>query len=154
MFNTGSAHPLANPNGVSNTFELVLALGIPFAFPLLYGRLTRPADGCTIVAVMALLWLVPLVAAAAFESDGNPRLETAGVMQELTVEHPGGNLEGKEIRLGSAGSALLTIGTTPRCPRSSSTPKPQPRPPPNSPPPQAPPPSPVGRNLSFTFSTA
>ena len=41
-----------------------------------------------------------------FETDGNPRLAEAGVSQEL------GNMEGKEVRFGSAAGGLFAASTT------------------------------------------
>jgi K+-transporting ATPase ATPase A chain len=112
FFNAGSAHPLANPNGLTNALELVLALVIPFAFPLMYGRLAgRPRQGHTIVAVMAVLWLAPVLVGSFAEGNGNERLDRIGVEQGARAGQDGGNLEGKEVRLGSDGSVLLSVGT-------------------------------------------
>jgi K+-transporting ATPase ATPase A chain len=112
FYNVGSAHPLANPNGLTNALELVLALAIPFALPLMYGRLAgRRREGWTIVAVMAVLWLVPLLIAGVAEGDGNSHLDGLGVDQRGGLTHAGGNLEGKDVRFGPAGSVLLSVGT-------------------------------------------
>jgi K+-transporting ATPase ATPase A chain len=112
FYNAGSAHPLANPNGLTNVFELVLALAIPFAFPFMYGRLAgRPREGYTIVAVMAVLWIAPVLVASFAEGNGNPRLAGIGVDQAAGSPQSGGNLEGKEVRFGPAGSSLLSVGT-------------------------------------------
>jgi potassium-transporting ATPase potassium-binding subunit len=112
LYNAGSAHPLANPNGLTNAFELLLSLAIPFAFPFMYGRLIgHRRQGYTIVAVMAVLWVAPMVVAGVVESNGNPRADAVAVSRETTAEQPGGNMEGKESRFGPAASAQTTIGT-------------------------------------------
>jgi K+-transporting ATPase ATPase A chain len=112
FYNVGSAHPLANPNGLTNAFELVLSLALPFAFPFMYGRLAgRPRQGYTIVAVMAVLWLGPIVYATVTEGNGNPRLDTIGVDQGHNGAQAGGNMEGKDLRFGPAGSVALSVGT-------------------------------------------
>lgn len=112
LYNSGSAHPFANPNGLTNVFELVLSLAIPFSFPFMYGRLIgRRRQGHTIVAVMALLWLVPILIGTFAETAGNHRLDPLGVEQTVTADQPGGNLEGKELRFGPAGSVALSVGT-------------------------------------------
>lgn len=112
FFNAGSAHPLANPNGLTNALELVLAVAIPFAFPLMYGRLAgRRRQGYTILAVMAVLWLVPLLVAGYAEAHGNAALDRTQVAQGASAEQTGGNLEGKEVRFGPNGSVLLSVGT-------------------------------------------
>jgi len=112
FYNVGSAHPLANPNGLTNGFELVLSLALPFAFPFMYGRMAgRPRQGYTIVAVMAVLWLAPIVFATVTESTGNPRLDAIGVDQTHHPTQVGGNMEGKDLRFGPAGSVILSVGT-------------------------------------------
>ena len=112
FYNAGSAHPFANPNGVTNAFELLLVVAIPFAFAFMYGRLVgRRRQGYTIVAVMAALWLTPVVVASVVEADGNPALPSVVVDQHASGDQPGGNMEGKESRFGPAASALTTVGT-------------------------------------------
>jgi len=44
------------------------------------------------------------------ELHGNSRLP-AGVSQAASAASPGGNMEGKEVRFGPSGSALMTVGT-------------------------------------------
>jgi len=44
------------------------------------------------------------------ETSGNPRLDGAAD-QAVTAVHAGGNMEGKQVRLGPGGSALLATGT-------------------------------------------
>ncbi len=41
------------------------------------------------------------------EQNGNPLLTQAGANQTLSVEHSGGNMEGKELRFGIADSSLF-----------------------------------------------
>jgi K+-transporting ATPase ATPase A chain len=112
FYNVGSAHPFANPNGLTNAIELVLVLAIPFAFPLMYGRMAgRRRHGYTLAAVMAVLWLAPVVVGGVVESGGNTELDALGVEQTVAADQPGGNMEGKEVRFGPNGSVLLSIGT-------------------------------------------
>jgi potassium-transporting ATPase potassium-binding subunit len=46
------------------------------------------------------------------EQGGNPRLTTAGADQSLSITQSGGNLEGKEVRIGAPGSGLFAGATT------------------------------------------
>jgi potassium-transporting ATPase potassium-binding subunit len=59
------------------------------------------------------LWLAAALIAMAFETGGNPRLDEAGATQVTTAEQSGGgNMEGKEVRLGSAACGLHAATTT------------------------------------------
>jgi K+-transporting ATPase ATPase A chain len=111
FYNANSAHPFENPNGLTNLFELFLVLVLPFAIPLMYGRMIGDRrQGRAILAVMTVLWLLQTTVAIAAETGGNPRLATVAD-QTATATQPGGNLEGKEIRLGpgGVGSGLYAI---------------------------------------------
>jgi K+-transporting ATPase ATPase A chain len=108
----GQHIPLPTRNGLTNGFELVLSLALPFAFPFMYGRLAgRRREGYTILAVMAVLWLAPIAFATITESNGNPRLDAVGVDQSHNEAQAGGNMEGKDLRFGPAGSVALSAGT-------------------------------------------
>jgi potassium-transporting ATPase potassium-binding subunit len=77
----------------------------------MYGRMVGDRrQGHAILVTMAVLWLVPTVVAMQTESSGNPRLDGAAD-QAVTAAQPGGNMEGKEVRLDPGGSALLATGT-------------------------------------------
>jgi K+-transporting ATPase ATPase A chain len=76
----------------------------------MYGRMVGDRrQGRAILAVMAVLWLLQTTVAIAAETGGNPRLPA--VADQTATAQPGGNLEGKEVRLGPGGSALLATGT-------------------------------------------
>jgi K+-transporting ATPase ATPase A chain len=113
FFNTNSAHPFENPNGVTDFLELYAILIIPFGFAAAFGRLVGDRrQSRVLVAVMAIV----LVAMAAFtmfaEQAGNPALTRAGVDQSISVDQSGGNLEGKEVRIGAATCGLWAAATT------------------------------------------
>ena len=111
FYGAGGAHPFENPTGFSNMFDLLLVIVLPFAIALMFGRLIgRPRQGYAIVAVMALIFLGHTVVSMQAEAHGN-HLLPATVSQVATADNPGGYLEGKEMRFGAAGSALMTVGT-------------------------------------------
>jgi K+-transporting ATPase ATPase A chain len=59
------------------------------------------------------LVFVPLLAADyALEAPGNPVIAALGVDQAASAANPGGNMEGKEMRLGVANSTLWAVATT------------------------------------------
>jgi K+-transporting ATPase ATPase A chain len=84
---------------------------LPFAIAFMFGRLIgRRRQGHALVAVMALLFLAHTVVSMQAEAHGNALLP-AGVSQVASADNPGGNMEGKELRFGAGGSALMTVGT-------------------------------------------
>jgi potassium-transporting ATPase potassium-binding subunit len=107
--NANSAHPFENPTGLTNWLEMFAILLIPFALTYTFGRMAGDQrQGWAIFAAMAGVLVVGAVVAMAGETGGNP-LFPAGVDQHL------GNLEGKELRLGSGAGGLwaaITTGTS------------------------------------------
>lgn len=113
FYNANSAHPFENPNGLTNLLEMFLILVIPFALTYTFGRMAGDQrQGWAVFAAMFTLWAVSAVIAMVAETGGNPLLTAAGADQTVTAEQPGGNLEGKEVRFGPAGSGLFAATTT------------------------------------------
>lgn len=111
--NANAAHPFENPNGLTNLLEMFLILLIPFALTYTFGRFARnQKQGWAVFAAMFVLWFASAFIAQAFETGGNPRLDRAGATQEVTAAQGGGNMEGKEARLGSAACGLHAATTT------------------------------------------
>jgi potassium-transporting ATPase potassium-binding subunit len=107
FFNANSAHPFENPTPSTNFLEMVLIFAIPAALTYTYGRMARSQrQGWAILAAMGLLFLGGVTAAYWAESQPNPALAGLGLSQRS------GNLEGKELRFGVAGSALFATVTT------------------------------------------
>jgi potassium-transporting ATPase potassium-binding subunit len=112
-FGANMAHPFQNPNPVINVLTIWMAASIPFAFPWAYGRLLGSMRQATVVIVaMATLYAVSVVVVAALEAHGNSHLAQFGIAQYPTAANPGGNLEGKDLRLGATGSALSAVTMT------------------------------------------
>ncbi len=106
-FNANMGHPYQNPNPLTNLLYYWLVLMIPFAFPYTFGKMIGSmSQGWVLFASMAILFVVPLVFTSYMEGNGNPKLTPAGVSQRETATQPGGNMEGKEERLGTGGSAM------------------------------------------------
>ena len=111
--NANSAHPLANPNGFTNLFEIYLLLLIPFSLAVAFGRMAGDKrQGMAVLAAMLALWLASAGIAMAFEVDGNPELDAREVSQVVNDDQAGGNAEGKEVRFGPSGSGLFAAATT------------------------------------------
>jgi K+-transporting ATPase ATPase A chain len=112
-FNTNSAHPLENPNGWSDLFEMWAILVIPLAMVVMFGILVKDKRQSRLVlgvmgVILALFVAIPLFA----EQNGNPALTKLGVDQSQSVTQSGGNMEGKEIRLGTSACGLWAGATT------------------------------------------
>lgn len=113
FFNANSAHPFENPSAASNLLQMLAIFLIPAALCLVFGRMVGDErQGWTILATMSLLFVVAVVAATAFEQQGNPLLSSLGVDQAASALQAGGNMEGKETRFGIATSALFAVITT------------------------------------------
>jgi K+-transporting ATPase ATPase A chain len=113
FFNANTAHPFANPNPFTNFLLILSETCIPAAFTYTFGKMVGDThQGWAILA--AMIFLVALFAGLAYaaEASGNPRLTSLGVNQTASSTQPGGNLEGKEERFGSAASALFATTTT------------------------------------------
>jgi K+-transporting ATPase ATPase A chain len=99
FFNTNGAHPFENPTPLTNFLELLAIVVVPAGMPYAFGRATgRREAGWSLFIIMAILFALGLVVLHVAEAAGNPHLDALGVT--------GGNFEGKETRLGIAGSVL------------------------------------------------
>jgi K+-transporting ATPase ATPase A chain len=106
FFNVNAAHPYENPNPITNVLLYWLVVMIPFAFPFTFGKMVKSmGQGWVVFASMAVLFLASILIAAPFEANGNNKLPT-GVSQAETTNQAGGNMEGKDVRLGVSGSVL------------------------------------------------
>jgi K+-transporting ATPase ATPase A chain len=105
FFNVNSAFPFENPTQLSNLVEMFLILCIPASLTYTYGRFVgNRRQGWSIFAVMSVLFLVSVAVVFVAERHGTPAQHLAGVV--------GANLEGKDVRFGTTGSALWTAVTT------------------------------------------
>jgi K+-transporting ATPase ATPase A chain len=112
-YNANSAHPLENPTPLSNLLEMLAILLIPAALCFTFGRLVKDErQGWALYAAMALIFVGLTIPTIASEQAGNPALVALGAEQAPSALHAGGNMEGKEVRVGPVGSALWATATT------------------------------------------
>ena len=106
-FGTNSSHPLENPNAFTNMLECWSILIIPMAMAWCFGFYIRRKKlaGC-IFGVMLVAFTVGIFVSVPQEMGGNPHIDEMGIAQDL------GSMEGKEIRIGSAASAMWGMVTT------------------------------------------
>lgn len=107
FFGANSAHPLENPNYITNMTEMITQMIIPFALVFALGfYLNKRKLSWVIFTVMTLGFLALAVPNIVNETGGNPLITKMGADSSL------GALEGKEIRFGSAASGYWSIATT------------------------------------------
>lgn len=105
FFNVNAAHPFENPDAWSNALSIWSMLLISTALTFTFGRMVGDdRQGYVLLAAMSGLLLAGTLAAYWSEAAGNPLLHNLGVA--------GANFEGKEVRFGTAMSALYAVVTT------------------------------------------
>ncbi|MBL4678708.1 MAG: potassium-transporting ATPase subunit KdpA [Mucilaginibacter sp.] len=106
-FGANSAHPLENPNYLTNMTEIIAQFIIPTAMILAFGFFIRRKKlGWTIFTVMMLGVLMLMIPSISSEVGGNPLIEKMGVTQST------GAMEGKEVRFGPIATAYWSTLTT------------------------------------------
>jgi K+-transporting ATPase ATPase A chain len=114
FFNVNGAHPYANPTSLTNVIGMLAIVVLPAALTRTFGRMTgRLREGWLLYGVMIVLFVVGLALTAAFEHGGNTAVASvAGIETAAGTDQPGGNMEGKEVRFGIAGSVLTANVTS------------------------------------------
>ena len=114
FFNANSAHPYENPNAFTNLLEMLAIILIPASLTYTFGRMVGDTrQGWAVLAAMAILFVGLYALCNYSEQAGNPRIAALGVNEAASALQSGGNMEGKEVRFGIAGSTLFaTIATT------------------------------------------
>ncbi|WP_080778303.1 potassium-transporting ATPase subunit KdpA [Chryseobacterium phocaeense] len=107
FFGANSAHPLENPNYITNMTEMVAQMIIPFAMVFALGfYLKKRKLSWVIFTVMTVGFLALTIPNIVNETGGNTLITQMGADSSL------GAMEGKEIRFGSASSGYWSIATT------------------------------------------
>jgi len=105
FFNANSSHPFENPTPLSNFLEILLILLIPASLTSTFGVMVgNTRQGWGLLSVMLFLLIISFAVMQWAETNGNPMLSAIGVH--------GGNMEGKEVRFGIAGSSLFSVAST------------------------------------------
>ena len=106
-FGANSAHPLENPNYLTNMVEMVAQMLIPIAMIFALGFfINRRRFAWMIYAVMTVGFALLVFPTIISELGGNPAIAQLGVSQ------PTGAMEGKEVRFGPLASAYWSVATT------------------------------------------
>jgi potassium-transporting ATPase potassium-binding subunit len=111
FFNANGAHPYENPTPLTNLIEMLAIVLLPAALTNTFGRMVgQPRQGWLFYCVMVFLFSCGLIFVDHFEQKGNPHL--VGVDFRTGSLQSGGNMEGKEVRFGIAGSTLTAVVTS------------------------------------------
>ena len=107
FFNANAAHPFENPNDISNFIQMLSIFALGAGLTWTFGKAVgNTKQGWAILAAMMILMGAGVTTAYIAESAGNPIHHVMGVDPAL------GNMEGKEVRFGTAASALFATVTT------------------------------------------
>jgi K+-transporting ATPase ATPase A chain len=107
FFGANSAHPFENPNYFTNMVECGSIFLIPVALVFAMGYVLKKRKlAWTIFGVMTIGCLLFLLPSVYYEMKGNPAITRMGIDQST------GSMEGKELRLGAAATALWSVVTT------------------------------------------
>ena len=107
FFNVNAAHPFENPTPLTNFAGMLAMFLIPGVLCYSFGRCVGDTrQGWAILFAMVVMFAGSAIVALYAEQAGNPLLAPLG------LDQGGGNLEGKEIRFGTAGSTLWGVITT------------------------------------------
>ena len=107
FFGVNSSHPLENPSYFTNMVECISILLIPMALIWCLGfYLKKRKFAACIFGVMFIAYITTVFISVGQELGGNPKIAEMGISQL------NGSMEGKEVRFGSAATALWAMTTT------------------------------------------
>ena len=113
FYNVNAAHPFQNPTPITNVILIVLMALLPAAIIVTFGEMIgNRRQAWVLYGVMGTLMVLLLLLCVMPEQGGTPMLRQAGIETNATADQPGGNMEGKEVRFGIAGSGLFADITT------------------------------------------
>ncbi len=107
FFGVNSAHPFENPTAITNVLQMMLMMLITTSLPFTYGRMIgSKKQGRILFVSMLMMFIIGFGTVVTAELQGNP------VLNHLGVDSTEGNMEGKEVRLGTVMTSLFATVTT------------------------------------------
>lgn len=107
FFGPNSTHPFENPSFWTNGLSMIGIILIPTAAVWMFGRIIgKPGHARVIALVMLAFLLAKIGGAVYFEQTPTQAFAHLPIAQDV------GNLEGKELRFGTAGGPLWSVLTT------------------------------------------
>lgn len=105
FFNANASHPFESPTALTNYIHMICIFALGAAMTNVFGRMVgNQRQGWAIFAVMGVLFIAGVAVTYWAEASGTSTLSSLGLT--------GGNMEGKEVRFGTAASALFAVVTT------------------------------------------
>ncbi|HMI19951.1 MAG TPA: potassium-transporting ATPase subunit KdpA [Sphingomonas sp.] len=105
FLNANSAHPFENPTAVTDLVQILSIFSIGVGLTWCFGKAVgNVRQGWAILSAMLIMVLAGVIVCYWQEAAGNPMLHQLGLA--------GSNMEGKEVRFGTAASALFAVVTT------------------------------------------
>ena len=113
FYNSNSAVPFENPNGLTNFLEVIAILLIPAGQVFMFGKMVLARrHAAMVLASMLVLFVVGVSIAFPAEQHGSQVLRASGVNITHSSLQSGGNMADKEVRFGIANTALWATATT------------------------------------------
>jgi K+-transporting ATPase ATPase A chain len=113
FYNSNSAVPFENPNGITNFLEMIAILLIPAAQVFMFGKMVL-ARRHALMVLLAMLVVFAIGVGVAYpaEQHGSAVLRSSGVNLANSSGQSGGNMSDKEVRFGQAATANWTVATS------------------------------------------
>ncbi len=113
FYNSNSAVPFENPNGITNFLSVLAILLIPAAQVFMFGKMVGAMrQGLSLFAAMFVMFAIGVAVLLPLEQHGSQVLRSSGVDIAATSSQSGGNMSDKEVRFGIANTALWATATT------------------------------------------
>jgi K+-transporting ATPase ATPase A chain len=113
FYNSNSAVPFENPNGITNFFEMIAILLIPAACVFMFGRMVLARrHAVAVLAAMLIVFAIGVGVNYPAEQHGSAVLRSSGVNLTNSSGQSGGNMQDKEVRFGIASTAIWTTATS------------------------------------------
>jgi K+-transporting ATPase ATPase A chain len=113
FYNSNSAVPFENPNGISNFFEVLAILLIPAGQVFMFGKMVGARRHAWMVfAAMLAVFAIGVAINLPSEQHGSQVLRNSGVNITQGNGQSGGNMADKEVRFGLANSSIWTVATS------------------------------------------
>ncbi|MCB1105386.1 MAG: potassium-transporting ATPase subunit A [Opitutaceae bacterium] len=107
FFGPNSTHPLENPTFWTNCLSSIAILLVPMACVWMFGRIVGRLRHAAVVFGVMLLFLALKIGGAVYFEQAPTQ-----AFADLPIEQTSGNLEGKELRFGTAAGPLWAVLTT------------------------------------------
>jgi potassium-transporting ATPase potassium-binding subunit len=112
-YNSNSAVPFENPNGLTNFLELLAILLIPAGQVFMFGRMVKARRHAAMVfAAMFAMFAIGVAVNLPSEQHGSQVLRASGVNITQGSGQSGGNMTDKEVRFGIANTATWSVATS------------------------------------------